>query len=257
MATFNTLPVYRSGRLCQSDMAKMCTNFLKMVSKELMEHDSEEEAHLSTHVLAPHMNKLPMPEDCLLVELQELSSAYVAEVAGVWQELRPHSSCITTAACWTHWHRQREFLLGWSTTCLLPTFFLKVFETATYERKDLPKAVVISGTVYCYTDRRTHVDNDNMKTVVSAKGSWVSLWHHFLSIIRTRYVRLGNVHSGGGYMSALFPFHCVSLCSFKVFPLYIFISAKAHINLVFNKPQTEIRTVILWVERRFFCSFLS
>lgn len=48
-----------------------------------MEQEPEEEANLPTHVVAPHINKLPMPEDCLLVELHELAAGYVAEVTGV------------------------------------------------------------------------------------------------------------------------------------------------------------------------------
>ena len=36
MATLNVLLISDLVRLCQSDMAKMCTNFLKLVSKELV-----------------------------------------------------------------------------------------------------------------------------------------------------------------------------------------------------------------------------
>ena len=67
-----------------------------------MEHEPEEEANLSTHVLAPHVNKLPMPEDCLLVELQELTAAYVTEVTAVWL-LSCHSCSLTVTKITDLW----------------------------------------------------------------------------------------------------------------------------------------------------------
>ncbi|XP_022797911.1 nuclear pore complex protein Nup98-Nup96-like [Stylophora pistillata] len=67
--------------LCQYDMAKMCANFLKIVMKELTDLTDEGEALLPTHVLVPHLTKLPMPEDCTLEELRQLIPNYIQEIA--------------------------------------------------------------------------------------------------------------------------------------------------------------------------------
>lgn len=67
--------------LRQYDMAKMCANFLKIVMKELTDLTDEGEALLPTHVLVPHLTKLPMPEDCTLEELRQLIPNYIQEIA--------------------------------------------------------------------------------------------------------------------------------------------------------------------------------
>ncbi|XP_078371007.1 nuclear pore complex protein Nup98-Nup96-like isoform X3 [Oculina patagonica] len=66
--------------LCQYDMAKMCANFLKIVMNELTDLADEREALLPTHVLVPHVTKLPMPEDCTLEELRQLIPSYITEI---------------------------------------------------------------------------------------------------------------------------------------------------------------------------------
>lgn len=66
--------------LCQYDMAKMCANFLKIVMKELTDVTDDEEAILPTHVLAPQVTRLPMPEDCALAELRQLIPGYITEI---------------------------------------------------------------------------------------------------------------------------------------------------------------------------------
>ncbi|XP_027054853.1 nuclear pore complex protein Nup98-Nup96-like isoform X3 [Pocillopora damicornis] len=67
--------------LCQYDMAKMCANFLKIVLKELTDLTDEGEALLPTHILVPHVTKLPMPEDCTVEELRQLIPSYIQEIA--------------------------------------------------------------------------------------------------------------------------------------------------------------------------------
>jgi len=66
--------------LCQYDMAKMCANFLKIVIKELTHVTDEGEAVLPTHVIAPQVTRLPMPEDCALAELRQLTPSYISEI---------------------------------------------------------------------------------------------------------------------------------------------------------------------------------
>jgi len=66
--------------LCQYDMAKMCANFLKIVMRELTDVTDEGEARLPTHILAPHVTRLPMPEDCALAELRQLIPNYITEI---------------------------------------------------------------------------------------------------------------------------------------------------------------------------------
>jgi len=66
--------------LCQYDMAKMCANFLKIVMNELADLTDESESVLPTHVLVPHVTKLPMPEDCTLGELRQLIPSYITEI---------------------------------------------------------------------------------------------------------------------------------------------------------------------------------
>lgn len=66
--------------LCQYDMAKMCANFLKIVMNELADLTDESEPFLPTHVLVPHVTKLPMPEDCTLGELRQLIPSYITEI---------------------------------------------------------------------------------------------------------------------------------------------------------------------------------
>ncbi|CAB3984036.1 nuclear pore complex Nup98-Nup96-like [Paramuricea clavata] len=72
-----------TDRLCQSDMGTMCANFLKIIAKELAVQSDESETSYHTHssVLAPHIEKLPLPEDCCLTELRELASSYIDELA--------------------------------------------------------------------------------------------------------------------------------------------------------------------------------
>lgn len=41
----------------------------------------EGEALLPTHILVPHVTKLPMPEDCTVEELRQLIPSYIQEIA--------------------------------------------------------------------------------------------------------------------------------------------------------------------------------
>jgi hypothetical protein len=43
--------------------------------------ESETSYHTHSSVLAPHIEKLPLPEDCCLTELRELASSYIDELA--------------------------------------------------------------------------------------------------------------------------------------------------------------------------------
>lgn len=40
----------------------------------------DEETPLPSHVIVPHISKLPLPEDCLLAELRDLTASYVSEI---------------------------------------------------------------------------------------------------------------------------------------------------------------------------------
>ena len=51
--------------------------FLQAVKSD----DCETSYHTQSSVLAPHIEKLPLPEDCCLTELRELTSTYIDELA--------------------------------------------------------------------------------------------------------------------------------------------------------------------------------
>ena len=46
-----------------------------------MQTDEGESCYVQSSVLAPHIEKLPLPEDCCLTELRELTNSYVDELA--------------------------------------------------------------------------------------------------------------------------------------------------------------------------------
>merc|ERR1712002_1260560 len=68
-------------RLCQSEMAKRTANLLRTLLMLKTEgHQIKTSKHVATKLLAPHVTKLPMPEDYALQELRELTRSYMLEM---------------------------------------------------------------------------------------------------------------------------------------------------------------------------------
>ncbi|NXI48323.1 NUP98 protein, partial [Galbula dea] len=72
-------------RLAQSDMAKRTANLLRVVlslqhSPELLSDSSPDLQCVPLRLLAPHIERLPMPEDYALEELRSLTQAYLREL---------------------------------------------------------------------------------------------------------------------------------------------------------------------------------
>uniref|UniRef100_A0A8V5GP24 Nuclear pore complex protein Nup98-Nup96 n=1 Tax=Melopsittacus undulatus TaxID=13146 RepID=A0A8V5GP24_MELUD len=72
-------------RLAQSDMAKRIANLLRVVlelqqSPEPVCEPPAELQRLPLHLLAPHIGRLPMPEDYALEELRSLTQSYLREL---------------------------------------------------------------------------------------------------------------------------------------------------------------------------------
>ncbi|KAL5011966.1 hypothetical protein ScPMuIL_010517 [Solemya velum] len=63
-------------RLCQSEMAKKCANLLRTLHS--LQSDGNKKP--LTRWLAPHIPKLPMPEDYCLQELKNLTRSYMLEM---------------------------------------------------------------------------------------------------------------------------------------------------------------------------------
>ncbi|XP_065601801.1 nuclear pore complex protein Nup98-Nup96 isoform X2 [Cyrtonyx montezumae] len=77
-------------RLAQSDMAKRVANLLRVVlglqhSPELLAEGSPELQRVPLRLLAPHVGRLPMPEDYALEELRGLTQSYLRELTVVTQ----------------------------------------------------------------------------------------------------------------------------------------------------------------------------
>ncbi|XP_048584697.1 nuclear pore complex protein Nup98-Nup96 isoform X1 [Nematostella vectensis] len=80
----NNLPCATAkDRLCQYELAKQCASYLKLTTSELSDHCQDEDAPLPTQMIVPHISKLPLPEDCALAELAELTENYVRETTRV------------------------------------------------------------------------------------------------------------------------------------------------------------------------------
>uniref|UniRef100_A0A8C4RUE3 Nuclear pore complex protein Nup98-Nup96 n=1 Tax=Erpetoichthys calabaricus TaxID=27687 RepID=A0A8C4RUE3_ERPCA len=68
-------------RLAQSDMAKRVANILRIVlSLQRGGEGSPDSLHIPLHHLAPHIGRLPMPEDYALEELRNLTRSYLQEL---------------------------------------------------------------------------------------------------------------------------------------------------------------------------------
>ncbi|XP_031455112.1 nuclear pore complex protein Nup98-Nup96-like [Phasianus colchicus] len=77
-------------RLAQSDMAKRIANLLRVVlslqhSPEPLADGSPELHRVPLRLLAPHVGRLPMPEDYALEELRGLTQSYLRELTVVTQ----------------------------------------------------------------------------------------------------------------------------------------------------------------------------
>ncbi|XP_033744102.1 nuclear pore complex protein Nup98-Nup96-like [Pecten maximus] len=62
-------------RLCQSEMSKKCAYLLRT----LLTLQGQDGDHLPSRLLAPHISRLPMPEDYCLQELRELVRSHIIE----------------------------------------------------------------------------------------------------------------------------------------------------------------------------------
>ncbi|XP_038055472.1 nuclear pore complex protein Nup98-Nup96-like isoform X2 [Patiria miniata] len=68
-------------RLCQSEMAKRTANVMKAVlTLQQQSLQPDKPVHIPSRLLAPHVGKLPMPEDYGLQELRELTRSYMVEL---------------------------------------------------------------------------------------------------------------------------------------------------------------------------------
>ncbi|XP_022108489.1 nuclear pore complex protein Nup98-Nup96-like isoform X2 [Acanthaster planci] len=68
-------------RLCQSEMAKRTANVMKAVlTLQQQSLHPDKSVRLPSRLLAPHVGKLPMPEDYGLQELRELTRSYMVEL---------------------------------------------------------------------------------------------------------------------------------------------------------------------------------
>ncbi|KAG2456798.1 NUP98 protein, partial [Polypterus senegalus] len=68
-------------RLAQSEMAKRVANILRIVlSLQRGGEGAPDSLHIPLHYLAPHIGRLPMPEDYALEELRNLTRSYLQEL---------------------------------------------------------------------------------------------------------------------------------------------------------------------------------
>ncbi|XP_033631688.1 nuclear pore complex protein Nup98-Nup96-like [Asterias rubens] len=68
-------------RLCQSEMAKRTANVMKAVlTLQQQSLYPGKNVRIPSRLLAPHVGKLPMPEDYGLQELRELTRSYMVEL---------------------------------------------------------------------------------------------------------------------------------------------------------------------------------
>ncbi|XP_068122593.1 nuclear pore complex protein Nup98-Nup96 isoform X2 [Hyperolius riggenbachi] len=77
------IPCYKSkDRLAQSEMAKRVANILRVVLRLQHNPDSDDTSDLRVplRLLAPHISRLPMPEDYAMEELRNLTQCYLKEL---------------------------------------------------------------------------------------------------------------------------------------------------------------------------------
>nr|DBA32194.1 TPA: hypothetical protein GDO54_000004 [Pyxicephalus adspersus] len=78
------VPCYKSkDRLAQSEMAKRVANILRVVLRLQHSPESEDSSDLQRvplRLLAPHIGRLPMPEDYAMEELRSLTQSYLREL---------------------------------------------------------------------------------------------------------------------------------------------------------------------------------
>lgn len=77
-------------RLAQSDMAKRIANLLRVVlslqhTPEPVSDSTPAVQRVPLRLLAPHIGRLPMPEDYALEELRSLTQSYLRELTVVTQ----------------------------------------------------------------------------------------------------------------------------------------------------------------------------